>query len=218
MALWERVFAAVYDRMLAGTEKAGLRDRRRELLTSARGRVLEIGAGTGANLDFYPDAVTQLVVTEPAEPMAVRLQRKSPGTQVVRAPAEELPFPDASFDTVVATLVLCTVHDLDATLREIGRVLKPDGQLLFLEHIRSDDEKLVRWQNRLNGLQNRIACGCNLNRPTPDVMRAHGFVLERVEHGEMPKAPPLVRPMAFGVARPPSATSRSAPSSTPAPA
>src|ERR671922_2617593 len=105
MSLYGRFFAAVYDRMLAGTEDAGLADRRHELLASAHGRVLEIGAGTGLNLDHYPDAVTELVLTEPEEPMAQRLEKKAAALgrplSVVRAPAEDLPFPDDSFDTAV---------------------------------------------------------------------------------------------------------------------
>ena len=218
MAVWERIFAAGYDRFMAGTEKAGLHDRRAVLLADARGRVLELGAGTGANVDLYPDAVTELVLAEPAEPMAERLEAKHPHATVVRAPAEELPFDDDSFDTVVATLVLCTVRDVDRTVAEIARVLKPDGQLLFLEHIRSDNERMARWQHRLNPIQKRVACGCHLDRPTPDTLTAAGFGMERLEHGELPKAPPFVRPLAVGVATPPSATTRTGPSSTPAPA
>src|SRR3954471_18335053 len=113
MALWEKVFAAGYDRLMAGAEKAGLHDMRRELLASARGRTLEIGAGTGANVGLYPAAVTELVLAEPAEPMARRLEHKHPEVTVAHAPGETLPFEDASFDTVVSTLVLCTVSDPD---------------------------------------------------------------------------------------------------------
>src|SRR4051794_41368383 len=111
MGLWEKVFAAGYDRFMAGTEKAGLHDMRRELLASARGRTLELGAGTGANVDLYPPAVTELVLAEPAEPMAVRLERKHPQATVVRAPGESLPFDDDRFDTGVSPLVLCTLSD-----------------------------------------------------------------------------------------------------------
>src|SRR3954451_3533285 len=135
MALWEKVFAAGYDRLMAAGEKAGLRDMRRDLLASARGRTLELGAGTGANVELYPAAVTELVLAEPAEPMAKRLEAKHPHATVVRAPAEALPFADHSFDTVVSTLVLCTVADPQRTLAEVERVLRPGGQLLFLEHI-----------------------------------------------------------------------------------
>jgi ubiquinone/menaquinone biosynthesis C-methylase UbiE len=218
MALWEKVFAAGYDRFMAGTEKAGLRDMRRELLAGARGRTLELGAGTGANVELYPEAVTELVLAEPAEPMAKRLEAKHPHATVVRAPAEALPFDDDSFDTVVSTLVLCTVRDVDRTLSEVDRVLKPDGELLFLEHILDPEGRWQAWQHRITPLQKRIACGCHPNRPTPDTLVARGFAMQRIEHPRMPKAPPMLRPMAVGVATPPSARSRSAPSSTQAPA
>src|SRR4051794_38736112 len=214
MALWEKVFAAGYDRFMAGTEKAGLRDMRRELLAEARGRTLEIGAGTGANVELYPDAVTELVLAEPAEPMARRLEGKDPQATVVHAPAEALPFEDDSFDTVVSTLVLCTVEDPERTVAEIGRVLRPDGQLLFLEHILDPSGRWQKWQHRITPLQKRVACGCHPDRPTPDTIAAGGFTMARLEHPSMPKAPPFLKPMGVGVATPPSARSQSAPSST----
>src|SRR3954466_8741256 len=153
MGLWEKVFAAGYDRFMAGTEKAGLHDMRRELLATARGRTLEIGAGTGANVELYPAAVTALVLAEPAEPMAKRLEAKHPQATVVHAPAEQLPFDDDSFDTVVSTLVLCTVESPDRSLAEVERVLKPGGQLLFLEHILDPSGKWQTWQHRLTPFQ-----------------------------------------------------------------
>src|SRR4051794_41137823 len=214
MALWEKVFAAGYDRFMAGTEKAGLTDMRRELLASARGRTLEIGAGTGANVDLYPAAVTELVLAEPAEPMAKRLEHKHPHAHVVHAPAEQLPFEDDSFDTAVSTLVLCTVVDPDRAISELERVLKPDGQLLFLEHILDPSGRWQKWQHRITPLQKRFACGCHPNRPTLDTIAGRGFVLQRIEHTQMPKAPPMLKPLAIGVATPPSARSQSAPSST----
>ena|SRR5947209_10493195 len=217
MALWEKVFAAGYDRFMANTERSGLQDMRRDLLSSARGRTLEIGAGTGANVGLYPAAVTELVLAEPAEPMSRRLEEKHPQVTVVHAPGETLPFEDDSFDTVVSTLVLCTVADPERTLAEIERVLRPDGQLLFLEHILDPTGRMVKWQHRLTPLQKRIACGCHLDRPTPDTIAARGFTLARLDHTRLPKAPPFVRPTAVGVATPPSARSQSAPSSTPAP-
>ena len=218
MGLWEKVFAAGYDRFMAGAEKAGLHDMRRDLVASARGRTLEIGAGTGANVDLYPEAVTELVLAEPAEPMARRLEAKHPHATVVHAPGEHLPFEDDSFDTVVSTLVLCTVDDPEQSLSEIQRVLKPDGQLLFLEHILDPSGKWVAWQHRLTPLQKRFACGCHLDRPTPDTITGRGFAMQSIEHTKMPKAPPMVRPLAIGVATPPSARSQSEPSSTQAPA
>jgi ubiquinone/menaquinone biosynthesis C-methylase UbiE len=204
VSLWGRIFAAGYDTFMAGTEK-GLRDHRERLLEPVRGRVLEIGGGTGANLPFYGEAVDELVITEPEEPMARRLERKLAGysrpVRVIRAPAEDLPLEDASFDFVVATLVLCTVKEPTRALQEARRVLKPGGQLLFLEHVRSDDPKLARWQDRLNGLQTRIGHGCNCNRPTLETIESGGFSITKVEHDRLPKAPPIARPLIVGSAQ-----------------
>jgi ubiquinone/menaquinone biosynthesis C-methylase UbiE len=202
MSLYGRIFAAIYDRAMAGTEEAGLAERRRALLSSAEGRVIEIGAGTGVNLGHYPDAVTELVLTEPEEPMARRLEAKAqfsgrPAT-VVRTAAEALPFPDRSFDTAVCTLVLCTVRDPERTLGELARVLKPGGRLLFLEHVRSDDRSLANWQDRFAPLWRRLGHGCNCNRPTPELIRSSAFELVEIAEGELPKSPPIVRPLRVG--------------------
>ena len=136
--------------------------------------------------------------------MARRLESKLRGyslpARLVRAPAEDLPLEDASFDFVVSTLVLCTVNDPTRALKEAHRVLKPGGQLLFLEHVRSDDAKLARWQDRLNGLQTRVGHGCNCNRPTLETIKDHGFSITKIEHDRLPKAPPFVRPLIVGAA------------------
>src|SRR5437016_4709439 len=149
MSIGEAVFARLYDRMTAGAEKAGLRAHRQALLADVRGRVLEIGGGTGANVPFYGPGVESLTIPEPAEAMARRLERRladSPlAAEVVRATAEQLPFADASFDAVVSTLVLCTVEDQQRALGELHRVLRPGGRLLFMEHVRSDAPRLARW-------------------------------------------------------------------------
>jgi len=204
MSLWGRIFAALYDPLMAGTEKAGLADRRRQLLGNAHGRVLEIGAGTGANLPYYGEAVDELVLAEPEEPMARRLERKLAASnlraRVVRAQAEKLPFEDASFDDVVSTLVLCTVSDQARALAEIRRVLKPSGRLLFLEHVRSDDPKLARWQDRLSGFNRRIGHGCTCNRDTLAGISGAGFEVGDVERDRLKKAPPIVTPLVVGVA------------------
>jgi len=198
MNLYGRFFAAMYDRFMAGGEKAGLSDKRHELLAEARGRVIEIGAGTGLNLKHYGDAVTELVLTEPEEPMAKRLEERAAGrATVTRAPAEALPFPDDSFDTAVATLVLCTVSDPERALAEIDRVLKPGGTLLFLEHVRSDDPRVARWQDRIAPIWRRVGHGCNCNRATHYMIRSE-FPTADIEDGEMPKAPPIFRPLKQG--------------------
>jgi len=152
-ATWGRLFAAGYDVFMRSTERAGLRDRRRALLAQASGATLEIGAGTGANLDLYPAAVTELFLAEPSPHMAQRLRARAAAgeraVEVVDAGAERLPFPDARFDTVVGTLVLCTIPDPQRALAEAARVLRPGGRLLFIEHVRSEDPRRARLQDRL---------------------------------------------------------------------
>jgi ubiquinone/menaquinone biosynthesis C-methylase UbiE len=204
MSIWGRVFAAAYDHLMEGTEKAGLRQHREALIGRAAGDVLEIGAGTGANLACYGDRVETLTLTEPERPMLRRLERRRSASArpavLLRAPAEDLPFEDDSFDTVVSTLVLCTVDDQPRTLREIRRVLRPGGRLLFIEHVRSDDPRLARWQDRLNGLNLRLGHGCNCNRPTVETLRAAGFEIGELQHDVLRKAPPFVRPLVIGIA------------------
>jgi ubiquinone/menaquinone biosynthesis C-methylase UbiE len=166
--------------------------------------VLEIGAGTGANLPFYGEGVDAITVAEPEAPMARKLARRlreqRRGVALVQAPAEQLPFSDAQFDTVVSTLVLCTVRDLAQALSEVGRVLKPAGRLLFIEHVRSEEPGLAAWQDRLNGLNRIVAHGCNCNRSTLDAIRAAGFTITSLEQGNLAKAPPFVRPLIVGTA------------------
>jgi ubiquinone/menaquinone biosynthesis C-methylase UbiE len=202
MSLRKNIFAATYDPMSRKSEDAGLRALRRGLLAEAGGSVLEIGAGTGANLAHY-NGVESLVFTEPEPAMLRRLQKKArdeaPLAKILRAPAEDLPFEDDSFDTVVSTLVLCGVDDQVRSLREIKRVLRPGGRLLFLEHVRSDDQALARFQDRMNWL-NRIVVDCDCNRPTLTTIEATGFSVSRLERTEMPKAPKFVRPLIVGSA------------------
>jgi ubiquinone/menaquinone biosynthesis C-methylase UbiE len=204
MSLRTRFFALTYDRQIAKTEQAGLHAWREGLLAGASGDVLEIGGGTGANLACYGPAVTSLTITEPQPAMLRRLERKArargSAAQVLRAPAEDLPFDDDSFDTVVSTLVLCAVDDQPRALREIRRVLRPGGNFLFLEHVRSSEPKAARKQDRLNGIQLRVG-RCNCNRPTVDSIRAAGFQITELTHGALPTAPAHVRPMVVGVAQ-----------------
>jgi ubiquinone/menaquinone biosynthesis C-methylase UbiE len=195
--------ALVYDRMRAKAEDAGLRELRRGLLADARGSVLEIGGGTGANLLLYGSAVESLTVTEPEQPMLRRLDRKAreqaPRTRVLRARAEELPFADDSFDAVVSTLVLCGVDDQRQSLREVRRVLRPGGRFLFMEHVRSDEPKLARLQDRMNGV-NRFFVRCDCNRATLAAIEAEGFEVTKLERTVLPKAPPFARPLIVGAA------------------
>jgi ubiquinone/menaquinone biosynthesis C-methylase UbiE len=207
MSVWGRVFAATYDRMTAKSERDCFSAHREALLTIASGDVLEIGGGTGANLPFYNGDVHTLTITEPEKPMVRRLEKRiqefKPDAKLLRAPAEDLPFNDESFDVLVSTLVLCTVDDQPRALRELRRVLRAGGKLLFMEHVRSDDEKVARWQDRLLPLNVRLMHGCHCNRPTLDSIRAAGFEVTKIEHGTITHAPPFVRPLIVGVAEPP---------------
>jgi ubiquinone/menaquinone biosynthesis C-methylase UbiE len=204
-ATWGRAFAWGYDWFQRRSCESGMEEKRREVLSRARGRTLEIGAGTGINLGHYGPEVTELVLSEPDPHMMRQLRRKvngsGRGVEVVPAPAEDLPFEDASFDTVTLVYVLCTVPDPAAGLAEIARVLKPGGRLLFIEHVRAPDEGLARWQDRLEAPWKVFANGCHCNRDTVGAIEESALEPDDVERGEIPKVPPLVRPMAFGSAR-----------------
>lgn len=204
-ATWGRLFAAAYDRGLRATEEAGLGRMRAELLAGAGGRTIELGAGTGVNLELYPDAVEGLVLVEPDPHMTKRLRerlsRSRRAGEIVEAPAERLPFESASFDTAVSTLVLCTVPDPAAAIAELARVLKPGGRLLFIEHVRSADPALAGWQDRLEKPWRFLGDGCHCNRDTLATLAGSQLELGGVEHDRLPKAPPIVRPLVRGSAR-----------------
>jgi ubiquinone/menaquinone biosynthesis C-methylase UbiE len=149
--------------------------------------------------------VTDLVVCEPAPPMARRLAKKiaarsERAVHISSDPAEAIHQPAGSFDVAVSTLVLCTVADQRQALAELHRVLRPGGRLLFLEHVRADDPSLARWQDRFNFFNRLIAQGCNCNRDTLRAIEAAGFTVTSLERGEMKKAPPFVRPLIVGTA------------------
>jgi len=203
VSLRRRFFALTYDRQVAKVERAGLGELRQKLLADASGRVLEVGSGTGANLPYYGPGVESLTVTEPEPAMLRRLEQRvreqAPKAKVVRAPAEQLPFEDDAFDVAVSTLVLCGVDDQARALGELRRVLRPGGRLIFIEHVRSDEPGLARWQDRLNGLNKFVAC-CDCNRRTLDSIKAEGFEVTKVDHTELKKVPPFVRPLVVGTA------------------
>ena len=199
---WARVFAAVYDPFLWLAERAGARALRRDLLARACGVTVELGSGTGLNLRGYPDDLDELVLTEPDDRMRVRLtrrvRRRGRHARISDAPAERLPFADASVDTVVSTFVLCTVDVPDAALREIARVLRPGGQFLFLEHVRAASPRLAAWQDRLERPWRRFARGCRCNRSTADLIAASGLSLADVRDASWRAMPPIVRPLIVG--------------------
>jgi ubiquinone/menaquinone biosynthesis C-methylase UbiE len=198
---WLRIMALVYDQFLWVGELAGMRRRRRMVLSSARGRVVEIGAGTGLNIAHYPEGIAELVLAEPEPAMrrrlARRLRRHAREARIVDAPAECLPLADGSVDTVVSTLVLCTVDEPERALREIARVLGPDGQLLFIEHVRASSRFLAACQDTLLQPWRRFAGGCRCNRPTRDLMRAGGFVVA-ADDAVWRGMPAIVHPLKVG--------------------
>lgn len=189
MSWW---LAPWYDRLLAGAEAGRLGRWRAELLQDVSGAVLELGAGTGANLPHYPADLERLTLCEPDPGMASQLRAKLPTRsafpiEVSAAPGERLPAPDASQDVVVATLVLCTVEDLDRALLEVRRVLKSGGRFLFLEHVADEDHALRHAVQRVaTPVWKRIAGGCCLDRRTGDRIRAAGFDVTRMEKRSMP--------------------------------
>ena len=200
-AMWLRVMALVYDPFVWLGEWIGMRRRRRELVADSRGRVIEIGAGTGLNVQHYPDNIDELVLIEPEPGMrrklTRRLERVGRTARIVDASALCLPFADASVDPVVSARVLCTVPDPQGALREIARVLRPDGQLLFIEHIRSHSRILAAYQDMLLRPWRGFAGGCVCNRPTLELMHACGFTVHAdaaVWHG----MPAIVHPLAIG--------------------
>ena len=201
LGVWPHVFSIVYDPILSVGEWAGMRRRRQELLARACGRTLELGSGTGLNLAHYPDDLDELILTEPDDAMRKRLEkrlrRSKRSARVLDAPAEHLPLADNSIDTVVSTLVLCTVDAPDLALEELMRVLRPGGQLLFIEHVRAESARLAHWQDRLAGPWRRFAVGCRCNRATVALMEASGLELE-VREASWSGAPPIVRPLVVG--------------------
>ena len=197
-----RIFAALYDRQLRPLEDGWLGQRRAALLGDLGGRVLEVGAGTGANLAFYRQA-SEVVACEPDPAMRKRLAAKLAAAPVPvelsDAAAEALPFAGARFDVVVSTLVLCTVPDPAAALAEVARVLRPGGRLAFLEHVRAQG-RLATWQDRLTPMQVWLAGGCHPNRDLEAAITAAGFTIGPLERFEPSPNSPLTRPFIAGTA------------------
>jgi len=202
------VWAPLYDRVTQPLERAVLAERRARLLNDLSGVIVDVGAGTGANLAHFRRA-ERVIATEPDPRMRRQLAAKLPSAPVpaelLDAPAESLPHADASVDAVVFTCVLCTVADVDRALAEAKRVLKPAGQLVVLEHVRGAG-KLARWQDRITPIWARLMGGCHPNRDIAAAIRNAGFTFEHAEHFDpFPRLVP-VRPMLQATARPPAAT------------
>jgi ubiquinone/menaquinone biosynthesis C-methylase UbiE len=197
------LFARCYARV-GHLMDAEIGDHRRRLLAGLTGRVLEIGAGTGLNFPYYPAAVTEVLAIEP-EPylrrQALAAARQAPvPIRIVDGTAEALPAPDGAVDAVVASLVLCTVTDLDQALAETRRVLRPGGKLRFYEHVRATDPRLARWQDRLQRPWGWLVGGCHPNRDTVATITAAGLRLVQLDRFDLQAMPPLARPHVLGVA------------------
>jgi ubiquinone/menaquinone biosynthesis C-methylase UbiE len=205
-ATWGRIFALVYDTAFILAERRGFRDVRKDLVGQAKGRVVELGAGTGLNLEHYSENVSELLLTEPDPHMAAKLRKRAGSlaldVRVIEAPAEKLPLDDASVDTVVSTLVLCTVQNLQQALAEAVRVLRPGGSLLFAEHVRSASPRAAWWQDKLRRPWSWYACGCQCNRDTISALQAASFRTGQVRRDSLRWISPVVRPLVVGSALP----------------
>lgn len=196
-----QIFPRLMDWVMARPAFSQLRE---ALLQPASGEVLEIGFGTGLNLRHYPATLTCLSIVDPAMLLPARVARRTAVApypiQTIRGTAEDLPFPDRQFETVVSTWTLCTISDPVLALQEVGRVLKPGGTFLFLEHGRSDDQTIAAWQDRLNPIQNVIGCGCNLNRRIDRLITQSGLTITYLNRFNMQGVPRLVGEMYQGTA------------------
>jgi ubiquinone/menaquinone biosynthesis C-methylase UbiE len=195
MSLWgEWIFPRLMDLSIRGN--AELQALRTRALDASRGQVLELGFGTGLNLPHYPAAVQRIVAVDPSPGMAAlaraRMARASIDIEHHRITAEELPFDAASFDSVVCTLTLCSIPQVEAALAEVRRVLKPGGQFLFFEHGRHPDARISRWQDRLNPAWGRLFGGCNINRDVRLLVQGSGLTLTELDNPILNAAPAFV--------------------------
>jgi ubiquinone/menaquinone biosynthesis C-methylase UbiE len=203
------LIAALYDRAMRRSEETCLARWRSELLRELSGDVLEIGAGTGASLPHYPKTVNCLVLSEPDRHMRRRLEAKCrslglPRVSLLDASVEDLPIPNASYDVVVCSLLLCSVSDQQRALAEIRRVLKPGGRLVFLEHVAATANPVrLRWQKRIEPIWKRLMGNCHLTRQSETAILDAGFQIERIDRESIRKVLPIVRPSIRGVARAP---------------
>lgn len=204
--MFKWLFSRFYDRVMEDAEQRCLQEWRRSLLLNLSGDVLEVGAGTGANIEVYPSSLRSLHLTEPSLFMREKLSKKASKGQlqsfyILGDSAEELSFPDKCFDAVVCTFVLCSVKSLENALREIHRVLRPQGRLLFIEHVAAHpDSKHFILQRRINFLWKRLCAGCHLQRPTEEAISKVGFEIVELKNESIRGVLPPVRPSIRGIA------------------
>ena len=182
-----------------------IREQRTQCLEHVNGNVLEIGFGSGLNLPFYPSTVTKVVGVDPSHTAAALARKRIAASpfkvEFVGLSAEKIPVPDATFDSVVTTFTLCTIPDVANALREMRRALKPGGRLYFVEHGKSDDPGVQRWQQRLNGFQQKVFGGCHLDRRISQLIADAGFEIERVDNSYLKGAPKFGGYLYCGVAK-----------------
>ena len=199
----EYIFPRFMDWVMGGEVFQRLRA---EMVKDARGKVLEIGFGTGLNLPHYPTNISHLSMVDSTlllpDRVGERTARMAFPLHVERVTAEALPYPDQQFDSVVSTWTLCTIPDAQKALQEVRRVLKPTGIFLFLEHGRSDNARTAAWQDRLNPIQKVIGCGCNLNRPIDQLIKDSGLHILLLNRFQMDNVPRIVGEMYQGHATP----------------
>ena len=177
---------------------------RSETLAQVEGEILEIGFGTGLNLEHYPEHVRRLTAVDPGEGMARiarrRMERSDIDVDLRVQTAEDLPFEDGQFDCVVSTWTLCSIRDARRAVAEISRVLKPGGRFLYLEHGLSDEPGVQRWQRRLSPLQKRVAGGCRLDVDIESLVKSGAFRDVQVERFLLDRTPRVVGSMYRGIA------------------
>ena len=198
-----QIFPRALDILLRGDEVSRYR---RATLAPLRGRVLEIGFGTGLNLPHYPESVSHLTIIDPERMLASRVANRiaaarMPVDKMYLDASGRLPFADDHFDGVATTFTLCTIADVAAALCEMRRVLKPSGMVVFLEHGLSDDARIAKWQQRLNPIQKVVACGCHLNRQIDELIRSAGLTIDRLARDVMPGLPRLIGSLYRGTAK-----------------
>ncbi len=203
MGIYDRYILPRAINLACGTSV--IMDMRAQVVPRARGRVLEVGMGSGINLPLYRSEQVEWVWgLEPSEGMHALAQSRVKAAPFpvhwLTAPAEKIPLEDNSVDTVLLTFTLCTIPDWKAALREMHRVLKPDGQLLFCEHGLAPEPGVQAWQQRINPLWKKCAGGCNINRPMAALIRDGGFTISELHEDYMPQTPRIAGYVAWGVA------------------